>query len=179
MKITVTANFIFIMFLVRSLVAQNDNLLSSANGSSIISYSSTYTGEPTSQDYGVYNLLKSNEEREKESEFGGFSVWSTETDAPLPHEVIFDLSDIKWVTQFNFNTNGYAEHENAYTGITPKNIQVWQKTEEGDVYSIIADISLEILSDNQIFNIEPIETRYLKFIVKNKSWESIMELHLF
>jgi len=168
---------ILLLLLSASLTAQNTNLLSSANGSSIVSYSSTYAGEPLSQDYGIYNLLKSNEERKKEAEFGGFSVWSTETDVPPPHDVVFDLGETKWVTQFNCNTNGYAEHEKAYTGITAKNIEVWQKSEKADDFSILANITLDILSDNQVFNIEPIETRYLKFIVKanhgNESWTYI------
>lgn len=138
-----------------------ENLLTLENGARVIGFSSEYGGWDAAS--MVPSLARLEEPGVDIQDF----VWCTADNAPFPHWVLLELKAKQWLTTFTFN-NALKE-ELAYPGISARQIEVWVSAEAPDRLSRIATFQLERNKTGQTVRIEPVEARWIKFVV-TRNW---------
>ncbi len=137
------------------------NLLTLENGARVIGFSSEYGGWDAAS--MVPSLARLQEPGVEIQNF----VWCTADNAPFPHWVLIELKARQWLTTFVFNNA--LEEEAAYPGISARQIEVWIGVEAPDRLKKVAAFELERNKTGQAVRIEPVEARWIKFVI-TKNW---------
>lgn len=137
------------------------NLLTLENGARVIGFSSEYGGWDAAS--MVPSLARLGEPGVDIQDF----VWCTADNAPFPHWVLFELMSRQWLTTFVFNNA--LEEEAAYPGISARQIEVWVGAESPDRLKKVASFQLERNKTGQSVRIEPVEARWIKFVI-TRNW---------
>lgn len=145
------------------------NLLVREGGARVAGFSSATGGADVDQ------LLPPRELLEKPGVDLNDFVWCTADDAPFPHWVLFDFRKAQWLTTLVFNNA--LNDEMAYPGISARQVEVWAGKESKDSLRKIAAFQLERNKNGQSVRIEPVEARWLKFVVTgnwgNPTWTEL------
>lgn len=89
-------------------------------------------------------------------------VWSSGSSVPFPHWIVIDLGRPRWLTQFVFN-NALSE-EPDHPGISARNL-VLLVGDRVEALRKVAAFELERNKDGQAIAIEPVEARFVKFLI--------------
>ncbi len=133
------------------------NLLVQENGAKVVAFSSEYGG------WGADSMVPSLARlREPGIEIEDF-VWCTADNAPFPHWVLFEFKQKQWLTTIVFN-NALKE-EDAYPGISARQVEVWVGQDSRDKLTKVAAFELERNKKGQSVKIAPVPARWVKFII--------------
>lgn len=150
--------FTFLFFFAFSSVHADDfaaNLLTLESGAKVIGYSSEYGG------WDAASLVPSEARLREEGLTIADFVWCTADNAPFPHWVLIEFDEPKWVTTFVLN-NALKE-EDAYPGISARNVEIWVGNESIDELHLKTAFELERNKNGQSVQIEPTVVRWIKF----------------
>lgn len=149
---------ILCLFIATTISAQQ-NLFTKENGVKIAGYSSSYGGG-----WDVENLVPSVAEMKENNRQVSSYVWCS-ADNQFPHWVVFTLTRATWVTTFVMNNR--IEEEEAYPGISAKDVEVWIKKEDEKEFKKWASARLEKNKNGQEIKIEPIYATQIKLVIKS------------
>lgn len=133
------------------------NLLVEEQGVRILGHSSSYGG------WDVSNMVPSLARLQEPGVTVEDFIWCTADGAPFPHWVLFELKQAQWLTTLVFN-NALKE-EPAYPGISARDIEVWVGEESAERLRKVAAFRLERNKSGQSVQIEPVQARWLKFVI--------------
>lgn len=108
------------------------------------------------------NLVPSGEQLQSDGRPMHDLIWSSGQSAPFPHWIIIDLGQARWLTQFVFN-NALSE-EADHPGISARQLSVWVGSTVQTLKKV-AGFELERNKDGQAVSIEPVQGRYVKFLI--------------
>lgn len=149
------------------LAADGGNLFFRENGVKIADVSSSY--------WDIHGFVPSLAEMQQNGTTVPDYVWCTADNAPFPHHVLFEFPAPQWITTLVFNNA--VKEEDAYPGISARNIEVWVSNTSADSMKKIAAFELESNKNAQPIKIEPVEARWLKLVVTsnwgNETWTEL------
>ncbi|MFZ5484883.1 MAG: OmpA family protein [Pseudomonadota bacterium] len=145
------------------------NLLVQESGARVAGFSSATGGADVDQ------LLPPRALLEKSGVDLNDFVWCTADNAPFPHWVLFEFKRPHWLTTLVFNNA--LNDEMAYPGIAAKQVEVWVSQDAKDALRKIAAFRLERNKNGQSVRIDPVEVRWLKFVITenwgNPTWTEL------
>lgn len=146
-----------------------ENLLFQENGARVVGFSSSAGGADVDQLLPPRTLLE-----QPGVQLTDF-VWCTADNAPFPHWVEIEFKRKQWLTTLVFNNQ--LNDEMPYPGISARQVEVWAGTEAKDKLRKLASFELERNKNGQSVRIEPVEVRWLKFVIVsnwgNETWTEI------
>jgi outer membrane protein OmpA-like peptidoglycan-associated protein len=143
------------------------NILELVNGAVIVSVSSSYGGG-----WQPYNLVDGSRT----------SGWCSAEGEPLPHTIIFELSQAYALTSVAVDTTD--DQESGYPGISAKTVVVYgSTTSAGDGFSVLATVRVPKGDRGEATLAMPVTVRWLKFQAAenwgNAEYTEIMELEAY
>jgi outer membrane protein OmpA-like peptidoglycan-associated protein len=137
--------------------AEPANLLVRERGVSVVGASSSYGG------WEADNLVPSSARLAEPGVTPEDFIWCSADDAPFPHWALLDLKQPQWLTTLVFSNA--LKDEPAYPGISARAVQVWAGGESPDGLRRVASFELERNRARQAVRIEPLQARWLKFVI--------------
>lgn len=137
--------------------APEDNLFLSDNGTRIAAFSSEY-----GSGWEAANLTPSRADIDPDGHIVRPLIWSSAPMAEFPHWLLFEFSELRWVTSLVFDN--YIEEEPDHPGISAKDIEIWTGADPEHMKKAAA-FALEKNKQAQSVKIAPVETRYIKIVI--------------
>lgn len=143
----------------RAATAAPVNWLTRRAGARVVSFSSEFGAG-----WVADNLVPSDEQLRPDGRPLPDLVWSSASQAPFPHEVLIDLGQARWLTQFVFN-NALSD-EPDHPGISARGVELWVG-DTADTLRKVAAFELARNQDGQAVAIEPVQARHVRFVVRS------------
>lgn len=110
------------------------------------------------------NLVPNDEQLRPDGRPVADLVWSSGSSVPFPHWALVDLGQPRWLTQFVLN-NALSE-EPDHPGISARGLELWLGDTPAALRKVAA-FELQRNQDGQAVAVEPVQARYVKFIVRS------------
>jgi outer membrane protein OmpA-like peptidoglycan-associated protein len=148
--------FLFFLFIVTTSSAQ-ENLFTKEKGVKIVGFSSSYGGG-----WDVENLVPSTAEMKENDRPVSSYVWCS-ADNQFPQWVVFELSQPTWLTTFVMNNR--IEEEEAYPGISAKDVELWVMQDGSAQWKKWTAARLEKNKNGQELKVEPVKVTQIKLLI--------------
>lgn len=91
-------------------------------------------------------------------------VWSSASQAPFPHWILFRFERPTWLTTLVFDN--FLSEEPDHPGISARDVEVWAG-DAPETMRRITGVRLARNARDQAFRVEPLEARYLKLVIRS------------